>query len=57
MPRVARIAARGRLRASEFVLAPLRFEKFDGQGGTGGPDDHNSQGAGGFLRRKKRWAH
>src|SRR5882762_8949907 len=28
---VARIAARGRLRASEIVLAPLRFEKFDGQ--------------------------
>jgi uncharacterized protein involved in outer membrane biogenesis len=28
---VAGIAARGRLRVSEIVLAPLRFEKFDGQ--------------------------
>jgi uncharacterized protein involved in outer membrane biogenesis len=28
---VAGIAARGRLRASEIVLAPLHFEKFDGQ--------------------------
>jgi uncharacterized protein involved in outer membrane biogenesis len=28
---VTGIAARGRLRVSEIVLAPLRFEKFDGQ--------------------------
>jgi hypothetical protein len=28
---IAGIAARGRLRVSEIVLAPLRFEKFDGQ--------------------------
>jgi hypothetical protein len=28
---VAGIAARGRLRVAEIVLAPLRFEKFDGQ--------------------------
>jgi len=48
---VARIAARGRLRASEIVLAPLRFENSTARR-TGGRTDHNSQGAGGFLRRK-----